>query len=407
MSTLGVWIDAAGAVTEVVKNTFLLERSLERGSPLRGAFDPLSRAKLDQFLRAVDAEGAVLDWELNLLTPGGVACVTAACVRGENGRVLVLISDGPTNTESILAELTRVNSEQTNALRAAHKALGRGLQPAAPPPAPSLSEDGALTEYASLANESANMQRELARQKVELERLNKLKNEILGMAAHDLRNPLMTITGFADLLRVGACGPVTSTQQEYLDSIMRGAGFMAQLIEDLLQHAQVSTATLKLNPTSTDLGALLQEVVGTYRVQAQAKQIDLRLTIEPELPSLRVDRHKIEQVLANLISNALKFSLPKTEVDVRGRPHAGGAWFEVQDRGPGISDADRRRLFEPFVRASAQPTGGEVSTGLGLAIAKSIVKGHGGRLRVESEIGVGSTFTVLLPPDPPLETEDE
>jgi signal transduction histidine kinase len=133
------------------------------------------------------------------------------------------------------------------------------------------------------------------------------------------------------------------------------------------------------------------------RLLARQKQIEIMLSREEGIPTLRVDAPKIEQVLNNLIGNAIKFSHPKTTVEVRAARRERDVVIDVRDEGQGIPAGELDRLFIPFESHSVKSTGGEPSTGLGLAIAKRIVEGHGGEIRVRSEVGVGSTFSFSLP----------
>jgi signal transduction histidine kinase len=129
---------------------------------------------------------------------------------------------------------------------------------------------------------------------------------------------------------------------------------------------------------------------------AQQKQIHVSLQIESALPKLSLDEGKIEQVLNNLISNAVKFSQPGTAVEVRAVAQDGGVLISVRDQGPGIPAAECAKLFQPFGRTSIRSTCGEHSTGLGLAISRKIVEGHGGHIWVESQVGLGSVFLFTL-----------
>jgi two-component system sensor histidine kinase/response regulator len=137
--------------------------------------------------------------------------------------------------------------------------------------------------------------------------------------------------------------------------------------------------------------------VATNRLIAARKKILVDLNLGPDLPAVEADPRKIEQVMENLLSNAIKFSPPGTTVTMNLKPMGAQVRIEVRDQGPGIPEAERGKLFQPFQRTSVKPTGGEKSSGLGLAIARRVVEAHGGRIGVESEVGVGSTFFVNLP----------
>jgi two-component system sensor histidine kinase/response regulator len=168
--------------------------------------------------------------------------------------------------------------------------------------------------------------------------------------------------------------------------ILSSSGFMLRLLENLLDVSQIEAGELRLDRRPTDLAAVVARNVDLNRVVAAAKQIEVRL---------RADR--MEQVLNNLVSNAVKFSRPGTAVEVRVERRAGEVVLSVADQGEGIPPDEVDRLFKRFSRTSVRATGGEKSTGLGLVIAKQVVDGHGGRIWVESVVGEGSTFSVALP----------
>lgn len=147
----------------------------------------------------------------------------------------------------------------------------------------------------------------------------------------------------------------------------------------------------------SDLRKLLERNAGLNSKLARQKYIHVGLQIEGELPILSLDEGKIEQVLNNLISNAVKFSEVGTAVEVCAAAQDGGALISVRDQGPGISEAEQVKLVQPFGRTNVQSTAGERSTGLGLAISRNIVQGHGGRIWVESHVGQGSKFLFTLP----------
>jgi signal transduction histidine kinase len=230
---------------------------------------------------------------------------------------------------------------------------------------------------------------------VELERLNQLKTEFLGMAAHDLRNPIGGILALSELLYHEVATVLTEEQLGFLSNIDRSSKFMLQLIDDLLDISSIEAGHLHLNRHPSDPRKLLEYNVGINAKLARQKQIHVDLQIEGALPKLSLEEGKIEQVLNNLISNAVKFSQPGAVVAVRAGVHDGGVLISVRDQGPGIPETERDKLFQPYGRTSVHSS--ERSTGLGLAIARKIVEGHGGRIWVESQVGVGSVFLFTLP----------
>lgn len=172
---------------------------------------------------------------------------------------------------------------------------------------------------------------------------------------------------------------------------------MLQLVEDMLHLSKMEAGKIELRTRRLDPTELVTRHAAVNRPIAARKNITIDLDIEPDLPVIEADPHKIEQVLENLISNAIKFSPPQTVVKVTLGRDGPRLKIAVADQGPGIPESERGKLFLPFSRTSVRPTAGEQSSGLGLAIAHKIVEAHQGRIWLESEIGKGSTFLVTLP----------
>jgi signal transduction histidine kinase len=251
-------------------------------------------------------------------------------------------------------------------------------------------------DISALNNELLTAQRELARRNAELIRLNEQKNQLLGIAAHDLRNPIAVIYTCSDFL-LSEPKNFDPGQLEMLRCARASSEFMLQLIEDVLQFSTIESGKIELRLQRFEPAELVKRHVVLNRVIAARKNIAIELDIEPNLPALDADPQKIEQVLENLISNAIKFSPPQAVVNVSLKREGHQLKIAVADQGPGIPEAERVKLFKPFSRTSVQPTGREKSTGLGLAIARNIVEAHHGRIWLESEVGKGSTFSVTLP----------
>ncbi len=239
-------------------------------------------------------------------------------------------------------------------------------------------------------------QKELETQNNTLMELNKLKNHFIGIAAHDLRNPLASITGFSHLLeeRLEEFSP--KEQKKFINIINSSSGKMLALVNNLLDISVIESGNLDLRIESSSLSELIGERVLIFEYHAQKKNISLCLP-EVECDDIPLDKNQISQVLDNLISNAIKFSQPGSGVFISLERDEAMAKVSVRDEGPGISPEDQGKLFGTFQKLSAQPTGGETSTGLGLAIAKKIVEAHGGAINVENHPESGAVFSFTLP----------
>ncbi len=235
-------------------------------------------------------------------------------------------------------------------------------------------------------------------------RLNELdqeRSEFMQIAAHDLRNPLNSIVGFAHLLQY--YGPELNPKQ--IDSLRRittATGRMTDLLDRLLSVQAIEEGKLHLKNENFDLTAVTEAAVENHRVVSAAKNIAVEYQADPAQVSAQADKDAVAQVLDNLLSNAIKFSSPDTRITVRVVADGGNGHVsvEVQDAGPGLSEEDQRKLYGKFVRLSARPTGGESSNGLGLSIAKRMAQQMGGDLSCRSELGKGATFSLSLKSSP-------
>lgn len=242
---------------------------------------------------------------------------------------------------------------------------------------------------------------ELTRQNRVLGELVQLRNRLLGMAAHDLRNPLGVIRLAAEIMGQETLGPLTPPQKKLLSEVQELADYMSSMVNDTLDLSLIETGHLNLKLRPTDLRPLVERNLAMNSHLADRKQIRLSAEFDDVLPHIRADGGKIVQVLDNLVSNAIKYSDPGTTIRVSVDGADDQVELRVADEGQGINPEQLGRLFEPFARGGTRPTGGERSSGLGLAIVQRIVEGHGGTIQVSSRPGEGSTFLVSLPVDGP------
>lgn len=381
--------DRDGVIVRVVRDDLALAARMRPGSPLIGVAADDVQEKASRFLAELQARAAAYDWEITVPVGGRFVPLHFAGAKVDDG-FLVVIAYTRRGLTELNEELMLINNEQTNALRAALKEISLQSQRAP--------IDGHFYDDLSrLNNDLANLQREMVKKNVELEKLSEQKNHFLGMAAHDLRSPLGIILSYSEFLESELGGSLDKEQREFITTIKDTSQFMLHLVDDLLDVTTIESGRLNLDLHSADVTHLIQRNVALNRTLATKKQI----VVECELPAapvlVAIDSGKIEQVLNNLIGNAVKFSHPGTTVRVRLALGSDAVTIEVQDQGQGIPTEDLPKLFTAFGKTKVRPTAGEQSTGLGLAICRKIVEGHGGRIQVRSTVGQGSTFFFTLP----------
>jgi signal transduction histidine kinase len=233
----------------------------------------------------------------------------------------------------------------------------------------------------------------------ELFNANEIKSQLMGIVAHDLRNPLQVIIGYTEMLQEEI--RTMPDAQDQLEVISNSSDKIMVLIDNLLLSNRVSEGKLNLNMTQVDLAKMAQMALMEIKLLADKKGQEMILDA-PQACHCQVDEMLFRQVVDNLISNAVKFTPPKRRIWVKVEKGFGDdqtpiVRISVQDEGPGLTDEDKKKIFGRFQKLSARPTGGEVSTGLGLSIIKELVSLHKGRIHIQSEPGQGCTFTVDLP----------
>jgi signal transduction histidine kinase len=228
----------------------------------------------------------------------------------------------------------------------------------------------------------------------ELTKANKIKSELLEIAAHDLKDPLQVIIGYTDLLQMKLKDDVFAIEK--LSKIYKSTDQMIRLITGLLEIASIESGKLVLSRTDVDLGRMAETVIKNNRPASEKKKQEIIYHVEKNCV-FNGDEMFLQQVMENLINNAIKFSPSRKQIWVSVTQQDAFIFFKVRDEGPGLTQNDKRKVFGKFQRLSAKPTGKESSSGLGLALTKELVKLHGGTIRVESEWGKGSEFIVEFP----------
>jgi signal transduction histidine kinase len=237
----------------------------------------------------------------------------------------------------------------------------------------------------------------LAERNLELQRANAAKAQFLAMMSHELRTPLNAIGGFTELIELGLRGPVTPQQVQDLGRIRRNKDVLLSIITDILDFTRADAGVLSVELSTIAIAPLLIDVVEAVSGQMETKGV--RLVVEP-IPAdaiVRGDRERMQQVLLNLLSNAMKFTEHGGEVVVATTVADALVRVDVRDTGPGIGAEQLDAIFEPFVQVDASLTRRAGGTGLGLAIARQLAAAMGGTVTVQSAVGEGSTFSLTLP----------
>ncbi|HEX5713151.1 MAG TPA: HAMP domain-containing sensor histidine kinase [Solirubrobacterales bacterium] len=257
-------------------------------------------------------------------------------------------------------------------------------------------EVGGLSETAALGAAFNEMADELELEASQRDRLDRLKDEFVLTASHELRSPLTSVQGFAELLMLER-DSLTPKQVETVEIILDNCRHLVRLLNDLLDLARSDAGRLGITPKPTELTPLIEEAVRTMRAQTDAKAQTLEERIEPGLPLIYAEADRIRQILVNLLTNAHEYSPEGASIEVTARVVGAEVEIAVSDNGPGIPENQLDHIFERFVRGDAGLTQRVGGTGLGLAISKSLVELHGGTIAVESAEGIGSTFSLRLP----------
>jgi len=245
-----------------------------------------------------------------------------------------------------------------------------------------------------LAQRDTNQKLSLAND--EILRLAQIKSDFTSMVSHELRTPLMVIKEGISIVGEGAAGPVNDEQLDYLDTAKRNVDRLSRLINDVLDFQKLDSAHMAMTFSLHDLNDIVQTVADGFKAIADKKGLKIETNLQTDLPRIVLDKDRIEQVLVNLINNAITFT-NKGRILLSSSKMDNAVRVSIRDEGIGIRKEDIGRLFQSFSQLSSgteRRTGG---SGLGLAISRKIIELHRGTLRVESTVGQGSTFYLVLP----------
>ncbi|MCS7283896.1 MAG: GAF domain-containing protein [Anaerolineae bacterium] len=247
-----------------------------------------------------------------------------------------------------------------------------------------------LADHAAIAIENARLF-------AAVDAANQAKTEFISFVSHELKQPMTAIKGYTDLLAKGLAGDLTEMQRSFLEVIRSNVNRMDTMVQELLDISRIESGRLRLEIGRVSVQEAVEEAVRTLRQEIEAKKQSLEITIADGLPPVAADRTRLVQILTNLLSNAYKYTPEGGRIRVSAEPANGCVRFSVSDTGIGITPEDQERLFTKFFRSQDPVVRSVPGTGLGLAITKSLVELQGGQIWVESQPGVGSTFTFTLP----------
>ena len=253
-----------------------------------------------------------------------------------------------------------------------------------------------FASQSALALQNAQLYRELKEQSLELELASRHKSEFLASMSHELRTPLNAVLGFSEVLLERMFGEINDRQEEYLRDIHGSGAHLLELLNEILDLSKIEAGRMELEYSSFELRSLLDDAASMLRQRAVAHGITLSVVVPDDVGLIRSDELRLKQVVLNLMTNAVKFTGDGGSVAVRAARQDAGIDVTVTDSGIGVSESDRERIFESF-QQGGRGSSREEGTGLGLTLSRRIVELLGGRMWLESEVGVGSTFGFFLP----------
>jgi signal transduction histidine kinase len=251
-------------------------------------------------------------------------------------------------------------------------------------------------ENVRLFKELQARNREIEDKSRQLEAASRHKSEFLANMSHELRTPLNAIIGFSEVLGERMFGELNEKQEEYLKDIHASGQHLLSLINDILDLSKVEAGRMELELTNFNLPATLDNALTLVRERAGRHGIALHISVDARVEQVRADERKVRQVVLNLLSNAIKFTPEGGRIHVRAVPGHGGVEVSVSDTGVGIALEDQEAIFEEFRQVGTADRKVE-GTGLGLALSRKLIELHGGMIRVQSQVGGGSTFTFTIP----------
>lgn len=223
------------------------------------------------------------------------------------------------------------------------------------------------------------------------------KTDFVSMVSHELRTPMTSIKGYADLILMEAAGELTDDQRKFMITIKNNVDRLVTLVNELLDISRIESGRLELEPEPTQVKEVVDSVLTSMKARAESEGLTLKKDVSVELPIVNADPDRLEQILTNLVGNAVQYTPPGGKITVSAHAKRDEVSIAVRDTGIGISPEAQDKIFDRFFRADDPRVQNTSGTGLGLSIVHSLVKLHGGQIKVESEVEEGTTFTVTLP----------
>jgi signal transduction histidine kinase len=390
-TSIGFLCRPDGTILKVFYDRLGLGDRLTASQPFGGILAEGSDRKAGKFLRVLQVNHVALDWHLDVVLPQGVAPLLFFGYQTEQGTV-VIASDKSPSPEILVRELTALADRIPTAAR---EALARTI---AQKRSRATVERSLYNHLARLNDDLVNRQRELVKKNVEMETLSREKAELLGVAAHDLRNPISGILTASEYLLEDAACLLAPEHITLLQSIESSTHFMLQLIDEMLEISTLEWGNLRLNRQPADLAGVTRQNLALNRLLAERKGVQVDLTVDGTLPAIQMDVVKMTNAISSLVRSAIKFSQPGSRIEIRLGPQTDRAIVAVRYRGGGITPNQLRETFGPVQKGDASDTPSKgPGAGLGLTIARRIVEGHGGRIWTESDAEGASILTIALP----------
>lgn len=282
--------------------------------------------------------------------------------------------------------------------------VDRHLEEDRPASRDELAELDWFARQASLAIENVEARSDLAGAYQELKQLDQMKSNFLSIISHELRTPLTSMSGFVDLILEERVGPINENQRTLLSRVTKNTAHLVQLVNDLIEVAEIEAeGTVEVDITSVEPLAVLMNTLPKLEQRRRTNNVRVVPVVEDEIPRILTDERALERIFFHLLDNAIKFSSDGAEVEVHFKTVDDKLHIAFADHGSGIPDENLKHIFKQFYQVDNSLTRGHEGLGLGLAVTKMLINATHGKINVESEVGKGSTFTVIYPTHTPRE----